>query len=110
MIYLELQWQHDYGKEKAAEIAEAFRKASSSDKADMIAGTYGIFDGRLEGDVYTYWYHVTNSTIVNRRAFSAPVVRRRCYRIRYNIRTDEIKETELRRMVAQARHNYGRSL
>ena len=49
-------WSHYLSKEEVEEHMIAFCQASQEDKECMIADTFGIFDGKLNGDVFTYYY------------------------------------------------------
>jgi hypothetical protein len=49
-------WSRYLSKEEVEEHLIAFCQASQEDKECMIAETFGIFDGKLNGDVFTYYY------------------------------------------------------
>lgn len=50
-------WSRYLTKDEVEEHMIAFCQASQEDKECMIAETYGIFDGKLVGDVFTYYYY-----------------------------------------------------
>jgi len=49
-------WSRYLSKDEVEERVIAFCQASQEDKECMIAETYGIFEGKLDGHVFTYYF------------------------------------------------------
>ena len=49
-------WSRYLSKDEVEQRVIDFCQASQQDKECMIAETFGIFDGKLDGDIFTYYF------------------------------------------------------
>ena len=86
---------------RAAEI-ETLTHGSEKEKACCIDGLFGIFDGTVKGNIYTYYFWSSDVSIGGIYNYSGKRREKewrklaRCYRVDFNIRTDEAKVTPTR--------------
>lgn len=97
-------WKGDHKEMRdirAAEI-ETLTNGSNEDKACCINGLFGIFDGTVKGNIYTYYFWSSDVSIGGIYNYSGKRRERewrklaKCYRVDFNIRTDEAKITQTR--------------
>ena len=110
-------WSRYLSKEEVDEHMIAFCQASQEDKECMIAEIYGIFEGKLVDDVFTYYFHIPRSdSIMDCKHFGTENWWKDCEfrRVDYNFMTDKAVVTEVKKrtkqIVEMATENYGRSL
>ena len=97
-------WSRYMSKDEVEEHMIAFCQASQEDKECMIAETYGIFDGKLNGDVFTYFYHICRyDSIVDGKYFGTDNWWKDCEfrRVDYNFMTDEAVVTPIKKRTKQ---------
>ena len=104
------KWQRYLSKEEVEEHIIAFCQADQNDKECMISEAYGIFDGTLKGDIYTYYFY--NCDTLNHRYYGTSNWHKGadCYRVDYNIKTDEAVVTKCKRWNSRATENRCRML
>jgi len=110
-------WQHYLDKDEVERHMIAFCQASQEDKECMILETFGMFDGKLDGEIFTYYYHVPrHESIVECKHFRTDNWWKDCdfKRVDYNITTDEAIITPIKKrtkqIVEMATENCYRSL
>lgn len=86
---------------RAAEI-ETLTHGSDKDKACCIDGLFGIFEGTCKGNIYTYYFWSSDVSIGVIYNYSGKRRERewrklaKCYKVDFNIRTDEARVTQTR--------------
>ena len=91
------KWSSYETPEKVAECVDMFLKASPSDKCIMINEAFGIFDGSVKGNVYTYYFYSVDGymgSLMNVSGKTRYNLWRKvlqCFRVDYNFITEEIK-------------------
>ena len=110
-------WGRYLSKDEVEEHMIAFCQASQEDKECMISETFGMFDGKLVGDVFTYYFHVPRSdSIVDCKHFGTDSWWKDCEfrRVDYNFMTNNIVVTPIKKrtkqIVEMATENCYRSL
>ena len=94
-------WGFYLSKDEVEEHLIAFCQASQEDKECMISETYGIFEGKLSGDVYTYYYHCGDSIPYNQYGKKDWWKGVDFRRVDYNFMTDEITITPIKKRTKQ---------
>ena len=103
-------WQRYLSKEDVEEHILRFCQGSISDKECMISETYGIFDGKLKGNIYTYYIYDCDSINLFYYGTSNWHKGAACYRVDYNIMTDKKVVTKCKRWNSRATENRCRML
>lgn len=95
--------EHDYKlSEKIADEFWYFITASTEDKKCYISSLYGIFDATMKGNIYTYYFWSSDVSVAGVFNYSGKRRERewrklaKCYRVDYNIKTDEAKVKQTR--------------
>ena len=93
-------WSRYLSKDEVERHMIAFYQASQEDKECMIAETYGIFDGKLVGDVFTYYYFIAN---YETKHFGTDNWWKDCEfrKVDYNFMTDEAVVTPIKKRTKQ---------
>ena len=104
------QWQRYLSKSEVEERLIDFCQASPSDKECIISETFGIFDGSLNGDVYTYFFHNCDTLNYKYRGTKNWYKGADIYRVDYNFMTDNATVTKLNRFTKRATENCCRML
>lgn len=106
-------WSRYLSKEEVEEHMIHFCQASQKDKECIIAETFGIFDGKLNGNVFTYFFYIPHYEFKhfgNRDWWKDCDFRK----VDYNFMTNEVVVTSIKKrtkqIVEMATENYGRSL
>lgn len=107
-------WQQYLEKDEVEEHMIHFCQAPEEDKECMIAELFGIFDGKLKGDVFTYYYYSSN--YFSDSHFGTDNWWKDCefFKVDYNFMTDEATVTPIKKrtkqIVEMATENCYRSL
>ena len=104
------KWQTYLPKEEVEEHLIAFCQSSEEDKECMISEAFGIFDGSLKGNIYTYFFY--DCETLNYRYLGTDNWYKGAdiYRVDYNFMTDEAVVTKLNRFNRKATENNCRML
>ena len=92
-------WSGYLSKEEVEEHMIHFCQASQEDKECMIAETFGIFDGKLSGNVFTYYYYCYDT--VKHYGTSDWWKGTDFRRVDYNFMTDEAVVTPIKKRTKQ---------
>lgn len=107
-------WNRYLSKDEVEEHMIAFCQASQEDKECMIAETFGIFEGKLEGDVFTYYFYCPETVSYRNYGTDNWWKGAEFYRVDYNIMTSEATVTPIKKrtkqIVEMATENSYRSL
>lgn len=92
-------WSNYLSKEEVEERMIHFCQASQEDKECIIAGTYGIFDGKLNGDIFTYYFFCGDTV----KFWGTPNWWKgtEFRRVDYNFMTDETVVTPIKKRTKQ---------
>ena len=95
------EWQRYLNKDAVEEHMIRFCQATPQDKECMIEETFGIFDGKLQGDVFTYYYYCCDT--VSQRNYGTENWWKGTdfRRVDYNIMTDEATVTPIKKRTKQ---------
>lgn len=97
-------WQTYLSKEDVEEHVLRFCQANQEDKECIIAETFGIFDGKLNGNIFTYYYHIPRfDYCYESRHFGTDNWWKDCdfRKVDYNILTDETVITPIKKRTKQ---------
>lgn len=104
------RWKQYLSKEDLEERILNFCMASPVDKECMISEAYGIFDGSLSGNVYTYYFYDCDTLNYKYHGTKNWHKGADCYRVDYNFSTDELMVTKCKRWNSRATENRCRML
>ena len=79
----------DANEVKAWKIA--FIAGDEKDKEDLINSSYGIFDGKVQGKVYTYYFYSCDTLQYKYQGTKNWHKGAKCYKVVYNFRSDELR-------------------
>ena len=107
-------WSRFLSKDEVEEHMIAFCQASQEDKECMIAETFGIFEGVLKGEVFTYYFYLPETVSWNRYGTENWWKGTEFNRVDYNFMTNNIVVTPIKKrtkqIVEMATENCYRSL
>ena len=92
-------WSQYLSKEEVEEHLIAFCQASQEDKKCIIAETFGIFDGKLDGNIFTYYFF--DGDTVTYWGTDKWWKGTEFYRVDYNFMTNEKTVTPIKKRTKQ---------
>ena len=93
------EWSRYWSKDEVEQHLINFCQASKEDKKCIIADTFGIFDGKLKGDIFTYYFF--NGYSVRYWGTSKWWKGTEFNRVDYNFMTDEVKVSRVKKRTKQ---------
>ena len=103
-------WSRYLSKDEVEEHMIAFCQASQEDKECIISETFGIFEGKLVGDIYTYYFYDCDT--LNHKYYGTKNWYKGAdvYKVDYNIKTDKAVVTKCKRFNSRCTENRCRML
>lgn len=88
----------------------SFCQAKTEDKQCMISESFGIFDGRIKGNIYTYYFY--NCDTLNYKYWGTKKWYKGAdiFKVDYNFVTDDLTVTKCKRFNKRATENRCRML
>ena len=103
-------WKTYLSEAKIEEKLNYFSNSDSEEKSCIISDTFGIFNGSVKGNIYTYYFYNCDTLNHYLRGRKNWYKGAKCFKVEYNFKTDNLKVIPLKKWNHKADENRMRML